>query len=324
MNHAELIKNWITDLRGTNQNTYKFALQRAILLCGDNRHISINEIGDAFVKLYWNNVISFKLRETNNINQLPQIHKSIIETATELKLTSTSYSHAKEMYKNIEDIVLDSLPKNKAKILANPLSRLQHDYQCKSPSGDPKGKGWLYSWDIETGILINEKFHQALIELKTALNNLSVYSWAHFLEKYNHTPALIQKLEDLKGSRIIPAKVKSFLINNLQSKCFYCNNSINEKFDVDHFIPYAFLYDSPIWDLVISCVNCNRGTKGKFDRVPHESFVPLLASQNDFLYQVSGDQFKEFINFSGDSDFNARLKREYQACKNAGFEIWVK
>ena len=322
MSHSDLVKNWIQDLRGSNQNTYKFALQRAILLNSTKQEISISQLASTFVKLYWNNVISFKLRETNNINQLPQFHRSIIQVALEYKIDSVNYHHAKKSHTNLESLVIKNINKPIDDVLANPISRLQHDYKTKTANGDSRGSGWLYEWDLNDGIRIKDKYFDSLNELKFALNNLTIYSWAHFLEKYNHTPALLQKLEDLKGTRTIPAKIRSFIIQHSSKRCFYCESDVYENYDIDHFIPFAFIYDSPAWDLVLSCISCNRGVGGKFDQLASKEFLKKLENQNNILAQHSPEVFKSFINHQGVNDFNERLIKEYQACMNAGFNIW--
>ncbi len=320
--NTEIINFWIKDLRGTNQNTYKYALQRAILL-NPQQDISIDRLAESFVEIYWNNVVCFKLRETNNIAQQPLFHKGILKTAATLGLSNTTYLHAKKIYPNLTRRVLDDLDKPFSDILKNPISRLQYDYKTKSANGDATGSGWLYEWDIKAGIRIKTDHIEALKVLNTALNNLSVYCWALFLEKYNHVPAILNKLEDLKGSRTIAADIRRFIIQNTTNQCFYCQSRVpSDQIEIDHFIPYAYLFDSPIWDLVVSCVSCNRGTGGKFDQLGDSSLLEQLVVQNDQLFQLDRVHFREFVNQSGQFDFNDRLHREYQASLNAGFSIW--
>lgn len=80
-----------------------------------------------------------------------------------------------------------------------------------------------------------------------------------------------------------------------KGKCFYCFDdiSIDENAenlaDVDHFFPHVlsnYGIADPIdgvWNLVLACKNCNRGKKGKFDRMPHRRFLERLQQRNDFL-----------------------------------------
>lgn len=80
-----------------------------------------------------------------------------------------------------------------------------------------------------------------------------------------------------------------------RGKCFYCYRSISiiagedEFADVDHLFPHKLQrlqllrnLDG-VWNLVLSCTNCNRGVAGKFDAVPDVSYVERLEKRNNFL-----------------------------------------
>ncbi len=59
--------------------------------------------------------------------------------------------------------------------------------------------------------------------------------------------------------------------------------------DVDHFFPHTLQRYFPqtnlsgIWNLVLACKNCNRGTDGKSDRVPALKYLNRLHTRNEFL-----------------------------------------
>jgi len=36
-----------------------------------------------------------------------------------------------------------------------------------------------------------------------------------------------------------------------------------------------------VWNLVLACIDCNRGVGGKFDSSPDVSYVDRLAKRND-------------------------------------------
>src|SRR5262249_30410145 len=70
-----------------------------------------------------------------------------------------------------------------------------------------------------------------------------------------------------------------------KGKCFYCFADISlvggadDLADVDHFFPHrlkGFRVADPVdgvWNLVLACPACNRGTQGKFDRLPELSYL---------------------------------------------------
>jgi hypothetical protein len=84
-----------------------------------------------------------------------------------------------------------------------------------------------------------------------------------------------------------------------KGKCFYCFGDISlvegsaDLADVDHFLPHclkacradfrwAGLLDG-VWNLVLACQTCNRGSAGKFGLVPELRFLERLHRRNEFL-----------------------------------------
>ena len=60
--------------------------------------------------------------------------------------------------------------------------------------------------------------------------------------------------------------------------------------DVDHFFPHLlkqagneFLSVDGVWNLVLACKGCNRGPRGKSDRVPSVRLLERLHARNEFL-----------------------------------------
>ena len=91
------------------------------------------------------------------------------------------------------------------------------------------------------------------------LMKLLIYEWAKFLERTNFTPKLIAKLESLGiQKRKSLTKFKKILLSQMGERCFYCNDPVNsDNLHVDHFIPWSYVFEDDIWNLVISCSNCN-------------------------------------------------------------------
>lgn len=86
---------------------------------------------------------------------------------------------------------------------------------------------------------------------------------------------------------------RSALNGYQKGRCFYCfselclvGDAINV--DVDHFFPHRLKLQhlgvnlDGIWNLVLACYSCNRGTKGKFDRIPSLKLLQRLHNRNEF------------------------------------------
>lgn len=80
-----------------------------------------------------------------------------------------------------------------------------------------------------------------------------------------------------------------------KGRCFYCyrdisiDSSSDTLADVDHFFPHKLVFcasDKPVngvANLVLACKECNRGTEGKFDRLPKIELLERLHQRNEYL-----------------------------------------
>jgi len=95
--------------------------------------------------------------------------------------------------------------------------------------------------------------------------------------------------------RVSVTSAKPALNGYQKGKCFYCYKDItiiqgNENSaDVDHFFPHILRQcdnQKPIngvSNLVLSCIECNRGSNGKFDRIPSTKLLERLFNRNEYL-----------------------------------------
>lgn len=110
-----------------------------------------------------------------------------------------------------------------------------------------------------------------------------------------------------------------------KGKCFYCFNDISinsdddNTCDVDHFFPRTLQSYVPdvnldgVWNLVLTCDKCNRGSNGKFAKVPSLKYLNRLHKRNEFLIsshhplretlmKQTGKTTEERINFLKEMD----------------------
>ena len=101
-----------------------------------------------------------------------------------------------------------------------------------------------------------------------------------------------------------------------KGRCFYCDGMISlennsENFcDVDHLLPHMLCHASPfktinidgVWNLCLSCRDCNRGEGGKSSKVPHIRFLKKLHQRNEY-YIRSHHPLRETIkNQTGETE----------------------
>lgn len=151
-----------------------------------------------------------------------------------------------------------------------------------------------------------------------------------------HDPASMSLFAVDKSRRQRAVTSSRSALNGYQKgKCFYCNcdifvNGQTSNTDVDHFFPHVlkqFGFGSQVdgvWNLVLACRECNRGTKGKFARVPSVRLLAKLSKRNKFLI-VSHHPLRETLLMqTGESKAarNVFLNKRHQMARTALLHIW--
>lgn len=101
---------------------------------------------------------------------------------------------------------------------------------------------------------------------------------------------------DKNLERVDVTSTRDALNGYQEGKIFYCNRNIlieqghEDSCDVDHFFPHAlkqfgFSNIDNIWNLVLTCKNCNRCADGKFEKIPKIKFLTALNERNNFYIE---------------------------------------
>ena len=106
--------------------------------------------------------------------------------------------------------------------------------------------------------------------------------------------------------RVGVAGARSALNGYQKGYCFYCYRRISivpgssDLADVDHVLPHMLQRKKVlrqldgIWNLVLACRQCNRGTDGKFDNLPDSRYAQQLLVRNNYLIS-SHDPLKDVL-----------------------------
>jgi hypothetical protein len=316
-----VLKFWRRDLEGDKQKTYKFALQNAILSHikhNQSMVVEFNEISKSLIKQYWNNIIYFGFRETTHENQPPVIQNVLKHfVSISEKFVGQSWFQAKKMEPDLESIILEFWCNSEAnspkKVISNPIQRLQRE-AC-----------WMYNIDGER-IVFRQEVFGIVRDLEATLSDLTCLSWANFIEKQNPCiPRVLKKLAMLGNDqeRNIPKAMVEFMRTNEPSACFYCERDFRQaglKEEIDHFVPFSFVFEHSLWNLVRSCKACNCA---KSDRIisSESQFLMKLIALNSARMRVHPKIFKNETDFGGDPE--GALLRARQFCENSGFHKWA-
>lgn len=126
----------------------------------------------------------------------------------------------------------------------------------------------------------------------------------------NDTSELYTEFTGFKRTTI--TSCKDSLNGYQKGHCFYCNREIvidnsnpDHLTDVDHFFPHILapiiskVNINGVWNLVLSCAECNRGADGKFEQIPTIEFLERLHARNEYLISSHHPLRETIINQTG-------------------------
>ena len=250
--------------------SYKPALLKALVRCcqqSPDLQIPLDAIGREFTKLYWNQTVVYHLRQATTLSKESTAVQLIRRIAAEHKTHDLSRLSATDRVK---------IDRQMSRLLTvNVLTAFHYSKPPHMPS--------LYRWEPgRSDVMIAPETRSFLISQAPALELIANFYWAEFLENCNRlAPRIVQKVSREGASRKSLQKYLKILLMESQS-CFYCGSGFGESLapTVDHVIPWSFLLEDDLWDLVLACGKCNAG---KSDWLPSDTFLRKLVLRNRAL-----------------------------------------
>jgi hypothetical protein len=254
--------------------SYKPALLKALVRCcagSDDLQIPLDSIGREFTKLYWNQTVVYHLRQAVALSKESTAVKLIRRTAEENKVHE-----------------LTTLPATGRAKIDRQMSRLLTvNVLSAFHSSKPPNMPLLYHWEPGWSyIAITPEARSFLRSQAPALELIANFYWAEFLEKCNQlAPRIVQKVSRDGASRRSMQRYLRVLLAETKARCFYCDSTFGEELapTVDHVIPWSFLLEDDLWDLVLACAKCNAE---KSDWLPAAPFIHKLIVRNQTLSRV--------------------------------------
>lgn len=271
-------------LFGKNTSSYKFALSKSLLdfATMNNSRVSLEDLAEKY-SFYMcehtkNTIKQTTCRTSGFIDACDKFNKTEITKEELINITiKQGLNYVFDAFHIVNDkkIPLKFFEKefsrnSKKLILTDELFKLKEIEYFENLRNETEARWNLVetAWDL--GI------NQNILSIKYDENDNSL-----FIDKY------------LKRKNITSAR--SALNGYQKGKCFYCFRDINilegiSNFcDVDHFFPHSLKQQIPyanidgVWNLVLACPYCNRGTSGKFAKVPSIKYLTRLYKRNEFL-----------------------------------------
>jgi len=302
--------------KGRMSNSYKPALLRALADYGaSNRNeltVSWGWLAEQFVRYYWPLAVRYRVRQATDPLKEPVVVRLIKELDVESKVTF-------DQFRRRNKAEFDSLVKR----LAKPGSTCCLDDvvpRFHNLSGD--APAFLYDED-DCEIIIRSEALKFLQDHHQTLRLLAIGRWVQFTEKFSFSPRLWEKIGG-HPKRQSPNSYRQALLQlGFAGECFYCEVPLEQDWDLDHFLPWSFVLEHKLWNLVPSCKTCN---SNKSDGVPAH-WVDALVGRNDSVFHVLTGAGTEF---SKKTDFKEWLPSSLAdhislLCRNAlaeGFPRW--
>ena len=236
-----------------------------------------SEIAKYFFKYYWLQECKSKLRQ-GPVNQPPEItaiirkeFAGIVTKDTFKKLESEEPTRIERCVKQIAkkgfDDVIPRFQNEKRKFFFNYLAKEYRD-SANNKKIDPGG-----------GILLNSDAVRFFKANYVPLYKAVILEWVRFLEIRNFgTPRLVQKIEAEDIGPRDQAKFRKSLESFTDNICFYCKESLeSDTTQVDHVLPFDYIGDTELWNLVLACQKCNCE---KLNYLPPQKYLTKLHERN--------------------------------------------
>ena len=289
-------------LFGKNSASYKFAMAKSLLEVGGNGRESFISLQDISVHFAAHICEHLKLSDKQAVSSSSKYldicrgHNAGTVSYDEL-IDSTrklGFVNVLDAFHNVNN---DRLPvsffevsksdNTKGIILTDDMYRILQSVQADSFETEVEARWRLVETAWSTGV---------------SSNMLKV--------RHDESAELLFVEEHDRGRRTNITSSRDALNGYQKGKCFYCFRDISTKSghpdlaDVDHFLPHrlALMFEknlNGVWNLVLSCQDCNRGSEGKFARIPHIEYLDRLFRRNEFLVESHHPLRETLMNQTG-------------------------
>lgn len=308
--------------RGRKDNTYKFALARALIeYCRENQpaasahDIPYSYFAAKFLEYYWHQECRYKIKQDFKTRSTPKVIQAIRRVFKDDSYCSfEGVSH--EQRKLGRDIILKTVFGHARSKTSLVIPRFQN----MSEGSGSTLKKLFYDYDDDAKILRLRPEAFDFFKNNHRILSMAVLSeWAKFLERINKSlPMLVAKIEQDEIRREPLARYRRMYMEHT-NHCFYCGQRLETRFiHVDHFLPWSYIFENQPWNLVLACKWCNLK---KSASLPQEEFRTELIRRNH-RYRVQIQELDRSLRIIDTRlGWEKEIKNHYTTCKEYGFGI---
>ncbi len=302
-------------------NTYKFALARALLdYCRESDakiprtyDIPYGYLSSKFLKYYWHQICKFKMKQDFHTKRTPmvvQAIESVFDKKTVGNFDKLNQDHIQKAEEKILKTVFGSA-RSKKGVVVSKFQKIMNGRTAEE-------RKIFYTYDdVEQKIVLKPQAFEFFQKYDAMLSKVVTLEWTKFLERANTSlPLLASKIEKDEAKRRSLTAFRNIYLKHTDH-CFYCCNRLEPgRIDVDHFIPWSYMFDDNPWNLVLACRECN---SRKSDSLAEEEFKSDLIKRNkDHIYKINGlKKSLDLLNIG--NGWEVEIKHHYDNCKDYGF-----
>ncbi len=303
--------------RGEKDNTYKFTLAKILLdysLNNRTYNIPYSYLAEKFLEHYWYQEYVYKIKQDFKKKKQPEVIKALHRVFGD------------DPPADFEHIDKKHIVTAKSEILKNVFG---HDRKRKSMvvprfQNIPGNDGEM----VEYSIFYDYNDDKQMIYMRpeavdffrrnhAILFKAVIAEWAKFLERANGSlPDLVSKIEIPNKERGVLKKYQN-MYGKYDCCCFYCRTRLEKNYtEVDHFIPWSYIFRDEAWNLVLACQSCNRK---KNNYLPYEEFKDILIKRNKKHYNDIYDLKKSLDKLNVGRGWATEINTHYETCLSCGF-----
>jgi len=238
--------------RGRMTNSYKPALLRALAEHGRvNPAESVVEwpwLAERFLEYYWPLATRYRIRQATDPSRDPVVMRLIRELSLAPRTTFTQFR------------------RRSPALIRALIARLSHPgTECcldevvprfHQVGGNPPAM--LYSYqNVGDPLMLSSSSLEFLTGNYEVLRLLAIGRWVRFTEQYSSAPRLYEKIQNAAKRKPLARQGRALQQVGEAVTCFYCNAVLEDNVEIDHFIPWSFVVEDKLWNLVVSCSDCN-------------------------------------------------------------------
>lgn len=315
--------------KGKKDNTYKFALARYLLhhAAKEDAGLTIRyrDIAEAFLTYYWHQECKYKIKQNFHHNRDPHVIQII------RKIFGRDYvrGNLRDMSKEKRQQAAQEIVKKVFGTAKTKTSLVVPRFQRISRGNRVVEERVFYEYDDDAKtITLRPQALEFFRENRVLLHKMVILEWASFLERINTLPRLVAKIQNYEARRGSLKKFRDILADRSESaRCFYCGCDLaGGEIHVDHFIPWSYVFENELWNLVLSCPGCN---SRKSDLLADRKFLDILMERNtkNVIPELARSVRKlgiEEVEGIGSSKrtWREELGNMYDNCIEYGFQIW--